>query len=121
MHAWRWDTKRTFLRDSGMTLGDSPCTLLVSPWLGEVVGASLAMGQALVQPLLAPGAIVTVIRCSVGGPSECRVSSASLTCNPHILCLVCMNPNGMSIRGRTPEICGLQVVNTEKRYVRTDY
>ena len=26
-------------------LGDSPCTLLlVSPWLGEVVGASLAMG-----------------------------------------------------------------------------
>ena len=35
----------TFLRSvSGMTLGDSPCTLLVSPWLGEVVGASLAMG-----------------------------------------------------------------------------
>ena len=29
---------------SGMGLGDSPCTLLVSPWLGEVVGASLAMG-----------------------------------------------------------------------------
>ena len=27
-----------------MGLGDSPCTLLVSPWLGEVVGASLAMG-----------------------------------------------------------------------------
>ena len=29
---------------SGMGLGDSPCTLLVFPWLGEVVGASLAMG-----------------------------------------------------------------------------
>ena len=34
-----------FLRyHSGMGLGDSPCTLLVFPWLGEVVGASLAMG-----------------------------------------------------------------------------
>ena len=35
----------TFLRyGSIMALGDSPCTLLVSSWLGEVVGASLAMG-----------------------------------------------------------------------------
>ena len=59
-----------------MTLGDSPCTLLVSPWLREVMGASLVIGQALVQPLLAPGAIVTVIRCFVGGPSECRDASA---------------------------------------------
>ena len=62
----------------------------------------------------------------VGGPSECRVSSASLTCNPHISCVRpridmpfgfvhqarcpwCTISNGMSIRGRTPEICGLQV------------
>ena len=37
-------SKRNVCRFSGMTLGDSPCTLLVSPWLGEVVGASLAMG-----------------------------------------------------------------------------
>ena len=35
----------TFLRcGSDMGIGDSPCTLLVFPWLGEVVGASLAMG-----------------------------------------------------------------------------
>ena len=68
----------TFLRyGSIMALGDSPCTLLVSLWLGEVVGASLAMGHALVQSLLAPGAIVSVIRCSVGAPSECRVSRVS--------------------------------------------
>jgi hypothetical protein len=59
-----------------MTLCDSPCTLLVPPWLGEVVGASLAIVSALVQPLLAPGAIVTVIRCPVGGPSECGDASA---------------------------------------------
>ena len=81
------ESKRTvtFLRyGSVMALGDSPCTLLVSLWLGEVVGASLAMGHALVQSLLAPGAIVSVIRCSVGAPSECRVSSASLTCGTDI-------------------------------------
>ena len=41
-----------------MGLGDSACTLLVFPWLGEVVGASLALGKALGQPLLALGAIV---------------------------------------------------------------
>ena len=63
-----------------MALGDSTCTLLVSLWLGEVVCASLSMGYALVQSLLAPGAIVSVIRCSIGAPSMCRVSSASLTC-----------------------------------------
>ena len=35
----------TFLRHGSiMALVDSPCTLLVSSWLGEVVGASLAMG-----------------------------------------------------------------------------
>ena len=55
--------------------------------LGEVVGVYLAMGYVLVQSLLASGAIVSVIRCSVGAPSECRVSSASLTydqCDPSI-------------------------------------
>ena len=64
-----------------MTLGDSPCTLLVSPWLGEVVGASLALGKAMCQPLLALGAIWEVIRCSDGAPSAHRVSSRSLTCD----------------------------------------
>ena len=41
-----WVTQNvTFLRSvSGMGPGDSPCTLLVFPWLGEVVGASLAIG-----------------------------------------------------------------------------
>ena len=76
------DSKRNV--SPGMGLGDSACTLLVFPWLGEVVGASLALGKAMGQPLLALGAIVTVIRCSVGAPSECRVSSASLTCGTDI-------------------------------------
>ena len=60
--------------------------------VGEVVGASLAMGHALVQSLLAPGAIVSVIQCSVGAPSrvvarrsaESVHSSASLTCDHSI-------------------------------------
>ena len=122
-----------------MTLGDSPCTLLVSPWLGEVVGASLAMGPALVQPLLAPGAIMTVIRCSVGAPSECRDASASLTFGTdfsgtrtriHVLFAVlhqarrawCRVSNRLLIRVRVLEISVPKVVTTEKRYVRrTDY
>ena len=44
VHAWVAQNV-TFLRyGSIMALGDSPCTLLVFPRLGEVVGASLAMG-----------------------------------------------------------------------------
>ena len=34
--------------------------------------------------LLAPGAIVSVIQCSVGAPSECQVCNASLTCDPDV-------------------------------------
>ena len=137
------ESKRTvtFLRyGSVMALGDSPCTLLVSLWLGEVVGASLAMGHALVQSLLAPGAIVSlsVIRCSVGAPSECRVSSASLTCGTDFSrtrnrfyspfgflqraqSRRCKNPNGESNRFRVLQKSVPQVVTTEKCYVYTDY
>ena len=39
-------------------------------------GCITGMGHALVQSLLAPGGIVSVIRCSVGARSECRVSRA---------------------------------------------
>ena len=42
--AWCTRGSDKTLRFSGMGLGHSPCTLLVFPWLGEVVGASLAMG-----------------------------------------------------------------------------
>ena len=78
----------------------------------------------MVQPLLAHGAIVTVIRCSVGAPSECRDASASLTCGT-MRSLYGRNPNGESNRFRVPEIegspWGSQVVTTEKCYVYTDY
>ena len=60
---------------------DSICPPLVDPWLGEVVGTSLALGKAMGQPLLALGAIWEVIRCSDGAPSAHRVSSRSLTCD----------------------------------------
>ena len=61
---------------------DYICPPLVDPWLGEVVGTSLALGKAMWQPLLALGAIWEVIRCSDGAPSAHRVSSRSLTCIP---------------------------------------
>ena len=66
----------TFLRyGSILTLGDSPCTLLVSLWLGEVVGASLAMGHALVQSLLE---LLEPSYQSFGAPSVLRRSAESV-------------------------------------------
>ena len=72
---------------------------------GCITGNGVSLGTAATSSWRP---IVTVIRCSVGAPSECRDASASLTC------ACCMNPKGMSIRGRMPEICGLQVVKILK-------
>ena len=62
-----------------MALGDSPCALLVLLWLGaigEVVGASLVMVHALVQSLLAPGAIVSASVASCGVAHTCSSTPA---------------------------------------------
>ena len=92
----------------------------------------------MIQPLLAPGAIVTVIRCSVGGPSECRDASASLTFGTDFSglrtridvrfatlhqarCTSCSVSNRLLIRVRVLEKSVPKVKNTEKRYVRTGY
>ena len=71
----------TFRSDKRYAPYDFTCPPLVDPWLGEVVGTSLALGKAMGQPLLALGAIWEVIRCSDGAPSAHRVSSRSLTCD----------------------------------------
>ena len=50
----------------------------LSPWLGEVVGTSLALGKAMGQPLLALsksyGAPSVLRRCSVSTPSQQSVA-----------------------------------------------
>ena len=92
---------------------------------GSITGNEVGLGT-VATTVLAPGAIVSVIRCSVGAPSECRVSSASLTCGTDFSgtrnrfdspfgfihrrrCARCRNPNGESNRFRVPEISGSQV------------
>ena len=83
----------TILRGMCMALplGDSPCTLLVFIWLGEVVGASLAritdnaaclgtVASSSWQVVLEPS-YQSLCRCSVGVPSQC---GASLTCGPDL-------------------------------------
>ena len=81
---------------------------------------------------------MTVIRCSVGGPSECRDASASLTFGTDFSglrtridvlfavlqqgqCACCSVSNRLLIRVRVLEKSVPKVVDTEKRYVRTGY